>query len=232
MAVVSSAAGETRDRAAGRQRHRVLGLLREADGPVDAQGVADLLQIHITTARFHLSTLEAQGFVRRAGSRKSGAGRPKLTYEPAPRLDYADIVSLFATHLGGTAEERETRARRIGADLAHRVRLARARDETSVGDLVVATLTELGFQVRSVMSSFGEVTVQLCTCPLAEVAKTAPEVVRGIQQGLIQEVIDLNADAVGGRYGVAVTPDPHGGSCEVGLVLRPTRVVADDSEGV
>ncbi|PRC58653.1 ArsR family transcriptional regulator, partial [Mycobacterium sp. ITM-2017-0098] len=82
---------------------------------------------------------------------------------------------------------------RIGADLAHRVRLARPREETSISDLVVATLTELGFQVRSVLSSVGEVTVQLCTCPLAEVAKTAPEVVRGIQQGLIQEVVDLNA---------------------------------------
>ncbi|ADU00250.1 MULTISPECIES: helix-turn-helix transcriptional regulator [Mycolicibacterium] len=232
MAVLSSEAGQKPDRAAGRQRHRVLDLLREADGPVDAQGVADLLKIHITTARFHLSTLETQGFVRRAGVRKSGAGRPKLTYEPAPRLDYADIVALFATHLGGTAQEREARAQLIGADLAHRVRLARPRAESSIGDLVVATLTELGFQVRSVLSSFGEVTVQLCTCPLAEVAQSAPEVVRGIQQGLIQEVIDLNVDVIGGSYGVSVTPDPRGGSCEVGLVLRPTRVAASEREGV
>ncbi|PRC51821.1 ArsR family transcriptional regulator, partial [Mycobacterium sp. ITM-2017-0098] len=57
----------------------------------------------------------------------------------------------------------------------------------------------------------------------AEVAKTAPEVVRGIQQGLIQEVVDLNATSIGGKYSVAVTPDPHAGSCEIGLILRPTR---------
>ena len=210
------------ERAAGQQRQKVLGLLRSAPGPVDAKHVADTLQIHITTARFHLTTLEGQGYIRRGGETRAGrAGRPRLTYEVAPKLDYADIVSLFAAHLGGTAQEREQRALRIGADLAHRVHLARKRGETTIADLVVATLSELGFQVRSVLNSFGEVTVQICTCPLAEVAATAPEVVRGIQQGLIQEVIDLNADAIGGRYRAAVTPDARGGSCEVSLVLRP-----------
>lgn len=199
----------------------MLGLLREATRPVDVQLVADTLRIHVTTARFHLSALESQGHIRRGSSRSSGAGRPKLTYELAPRLDYADIVSLFAAHLGGTAEERQERAQRIGADLAHRVRLARPRAETSASDLVVATLADLGFQVRSVLTSFGEVTIQICTCPLAEVAQTAPEVVRGIQQGLIQEVIDMSAESLGGHYGVMVSPDPHAGSCEVGLVLRP-----------
>ncbi|BBZ17562.1 helix-turn-helix transcriptional regulator [Mycolicibacterium gadium] len=210
------------DRAAGQQRQKVLGLLQSAAGPVDARHVADSLQIHITTARFHLTTLEDQGYIRRGGGAKvARAGRPRLTYEVAPRLDYADIVSLFAAHLGGTVEERERRALRIGADLAHRVRVARERDETTIADLVVATLSELGFQVRSVLNSFGEVTVQLCTCPLAEVAATAPEVVRGIQQGLMQEVVDLNADAIGASYRVAVTPDSRTGSCEIGLILSP-----------
>jgi predicted ArsR family transcriptional regulator len=210
------------DRAVGRQRQKVLGLLRTASGPVDAQHVADALRIHVTTARFHLATLEGQGFIRRGGGTKAvRAGRPRLTYEVAPRLDYADIVSLFAAHLGGTAQEREQRAVRIGADLAHRVPLARLSQAASIDDLVVATLAELGFQVRSVLTAFGEVTVQICTCPLAEIALAAPEVVRGIHQGLIQEVIDLNADAIGGRYRAAVTPDPPGGSCEVSLVLRP-----------
>lgn len=212
------------DRAAGQQRQKVLGLLKNAAEPVDAQQVADALQIHITTARFHLTTLEEQGVIRRGSATKAGrAGRPRLTYELAPRFDYADIVSLFAEHLGGTAQEREQRALRIGADLAHRVRLARERPEATIADMVVATLNELGFQVRSVLNSFGEVTVQICTCPLAEVASSAPEVVRGIQQGLIQEVVNHNADAVGARYQASVTPDPHGGSCEVSLVLRPER---------
>lgn len=210
------------ERAVGQQRQKVLDVLKSASSAVDAQQVADALGIHVTTARFHLATLEGQGVIRRRRASNGGrAGRPRLTYELTPRLDYADIVSLFASHLGGTAHEREQRGLRIGADLARRVRVARRRDETTVADLVVATLEELGFQVREVLSSFGEVTVRICTCPLADVAKTAPEVVRGIQQGLIQEVIDLNADAIGGGYQTAVTPDPQAGSCEVSLTLRP-----------
>ncbi|MCG7609778.1 MULTISPECIES: helix-turn-helix transcriptional regulator [Mycobacterium] len=211
------------DRAVGQQRRRVLDLLRAADNPVDARQIAEALQIHVTTARFHLSTLESQGVIRR-GDTDSGAGRvgrPRLTYETVPRLDYADVVALFAAHLGGTPEEREARALRIGADLAHQVRVTRRRGETSVADLVLATLGELGFEARSVLTSFGEVSVEICTCPLAEVAVGSPEVVRGIQQGLMQEVIDLNAEAIGGRYEVSVRPDARHGSCEVSLQLQP-----------
>lgn len=208
-------------RAAGQQRQRVLSLLRTSGEPVDVQHVADALHIHITTARFHLSTLEHQGAVRRGNPRGRGVGRPRLTYEITPRLDYADIVALFATHLGGTPREREARAVRIGADLAHRVRLTSRRDESSISDLVVGTLHQLGFEIRSIIEAFGEVTVRICTCPLAEIAIEAPEVVLGIQQGLIQEVIDENAPALGHRYSTAVWPDSRQGSCEISLVLRP-----------
>lgn len=98
--------------------------------------------------------------------------------------------------------------------------VARRRGETTA-DLVVATLGELGFQIRSVFNSFGEVTVEICTCPLAEVAVGSPEAVRGIQQGMMQEVVDLNAEVIGGRYAVSVRPDARTGSCEVSLVLKP-----------
>ncbi len=219
--IVGQADPNATDRAVGQQRHKVLQLVRDAGGPVDVRYISETLSIHVTTARFHLSALERQGVIRRGDSRGRGVGRPRLTYEIAPRLDYADIVALFATHLGATAQEREARALLIGADLAHRVRLARPRDEPSVTDLVVATLSELGFQIRSILDSFGEVRVQICTCPLAEVARESPEVVRGIQQGLIQEVIDLNAETIGRGYGAIVHPGPDRGSCEVSLLLRP-----------
>ncbi|MGE2833602.1 helix-turn-helix transcriptional regulator [Mycobacterium sp. SMC-4] len=216
-----------RDRTAGQQRQRVLTLLRQSDSPLDAHGVAESLGIHITTARFHLSALEDRGLIRRSAHRRGpGAGRPRVTYEVVPRLDYADIVALFAQHLGGSAEEREARSLRIGADLAHRVRLARPRSESTVTDLVVATLDELGFQVSSVLNSFGEVMIEICTCPLADIATTAPEVVRGIQQGLIQEVIDINADALGKNHRVQVKPDPRGGACQVSLLVTPVKTPA------
>ncbi len=216
----ASTAGE---RAAGQQRQRVLGLLRSAPGPVDAQHVADILEIHVTTARFHLSTLESQGLVRRGtGARVRGAGRPRLTYEIAPRLDYADIVALFATHLGGDVAEREARAVRVGADLARRIKLTEPSVGGAAPDLVANALDELGFQVQSVVNALGTVTVRICTCPLAKIAADAPEVVRGIQRGLIQEVLDSNAPVLGCHYRVIVRPDPSQGACQVQLDLRRT----------
>lgn len=173
----------TGSRGAGQQRARVLKVLQEAAAPVGAREVADSLGLHITTVRFHLKPLEEQGhIVRRRGTGEQKAGRPSLSYEVAPRLDYADVVALFAAHLGGTAAERESRAALVGADLAHRVNVARRRTPLQVTDLVVETLGELGFTVRSTLVSFGRVTVQICSCPLAEIATTAPEVVRGIQR--------------------------------------------------
>lgn len=109
----------TGSRGAGQQRARVLKVLQEAAAPVGAREVADSLGLHITTVRFHLKTLEEQGhIVRRRGTGEQKAGRPSLSYEVAPRLDYADVVALFAAHLGGTAAERESRAALVGADLA------------------------------------------------------------------------------------------------------------------
>lgn len=212
------------ERGAGQQRQRVLGVLRDAAGPVDARHVADRLDIHVTTARFHLSTLESQGVVRRGTeTRHRGAGRPRLIYEIVPRLDYADIVALFAVHLGGSAAEREARALGIGADLAHRINLATPRAGTVVANLIVETLGELGFQIHSVVNAFGTVTVRICACPLAEIATEAPEVVTGIQQGLLQEILDANTDALGARYHATVRPDPHHGACQVHLTAQPER---------
>ncbi|CRZ18374.1 transcriptional regulator [Mycolicibacterium neworleansense] len=38
---------------------------------------------------------------------------------------------------------------------------------------------------------------------------------------MIQEVIDMNSEVIGGRYAASVRPDATHGSCEVSLVLRP-----------
>lgn len=204
----------------GQQRQRVLELVRSAREPLDAQHLADSLGVHVSTIRFHLNVLEEEGHVvRRGGDREPRAGRPRVTYAAAPRLDYADVVSLFAVHLGGTAAEREQRAVLIGADLAHRVGVARARNLPGVADLVSETLAEMGFRVLSTLTSFGRTSVQVCSCPLSDIASSAPEVVRGIQQGLIQEVLDVNAETIGGAVHVAVTPDADHGKCVVRIEL-------------
>lgn len=57
--------------------------------------------------------------------------------------------------------------------------------------------------------------------PSSTHAPISPEVVRGIQHGLIQEDIRANEDTLGGRYQAEVRPDAGRGSREVSLILCP-----------
>lgn len=59
-----------------RQRLRVLELVREHDGPIDAAELGARLGLHTTTVRFHLDALCAEGLVERTRITRAGVGRP------------------------------------------------------------------------------------------------------------------------------------------------------------
>lgn len=203
---------------AARQRERVLALLRDAAEPLDAHRLADLLALHVTTVRFHLSGLVEAGLVRQEALPSQRVGRPRLGYVAVREPSYTDLVALLAAHLGGDADEREARAERVGRDWAATVTPAATTDACG---LVIEVLTQLGFRTQSAASMFGAHTLTLCTCPLAATARRYPEVVRGIQRGLIQGVLDDAAPRLGARYAVAVAPDPDGGNCSIAMTLHP-----------
>lgn len=207
---------------APRQRERVLALLRETADPVDAHRLAEQLNIHVTTVRFHLAGLADDGLIRRSTLPATRVGRPRVGYVAVVEPSYADLVALLAAHLGGTAAVRERRAEAVGREWAGRI----PAPLPTVGAIDAATLVadclaRLGFRVQSTTSIFGTHTLTLCTCPLAETARHNPEVVRGMQRGLIQGVLDASAPRLGARYLVNVVPDPDGGNCRIGLVLHP-----------
>ena len=52
----------------------------EAGDPVDARTIADRLELHVTTVRFHLDQLEAVQLVTRVPSTVHGRGRPRVRY--------------------------------------------------------------------------------------------------------------------------------------------------------
>ncbi len=205
----------------GQQRDRVLTLLREADAPLDAHALADALDIHLTTVRFHLTSLIEGGQVRIRRQASRSVGRPRFEYEVIPTMSYAAVVGLIAVRLGGTAQAREAKAREIGADLAKELESSAPVPTSDVGLLIAETLVQLGFEIKSVVNSFGNYTVKVCTCALVEIAKRSPEVVRGIQQGLIQSVVDRHYSELGRRYVVTANPDPAGGNCEVEVAIQP-----------
>ena len=91
-----------------RQRERVLRLVREHDGPIDAIEVAEQLRVHVSTARFHLDALCQEGLVERTRVTRAGVGRPRTGYQAAAGLDYSVLAGVLAVGLGHTAEARDT----------------------------------------------------------------------------------------------------------------------------
>jgi len=211
-----------------KQRDRVLALLETSAEPLDAHLLADDLDLHVTTVRFHLNSLIEEGLVRTRQLESTKVGRPRLGYTAVPKPSYTDLVALLAARLGGTAEERERKACEVGRDWAGMLGFAPA-DTTDAGAFVIDALSRLGFETRSATSAFGNHELTLCTCPLVEIARTNPEVVRGIQRGLIQQILDDNAAALGARYTAAVFPDPRDGNCSIRLALRKSDRDAEAS---
>lgn len=203
-----------------KQRERLLTLLREAADPLDAHRLADTLGLHVTTVRFHLTRLAEEGLVRSVTLPTDGVGRPRLGYAATKEPSYTDLVALLAARLGGDADERERTAFDVGDDWAGLLGL-RPAATADAGTLVIDALERLGFEIGTATNAFGTHTLTLCTCPLAGIARTHPEVVRGIQRGLVQRVLDDHATVLGRRYVVEVHPDPQGGNCLLRLVLRP-----------
>lgn len=203
-----------------KQRERVLDLVRESTGPLDAHHLADALDLHVTTIRFHLSGLVDEGLVRTQALPAEKVGRPRTGYVAVREPSYTDLVALLAARIGGSAAERERKAVEVGDDWAGILGFA-PKPTTDAGALVIESLEQLGFETRTATNAFGTHSITLCTCPLAEIARSNPEVVRGIQRGLIQRVLDDHATTLGASYTVDVFPDPQDGNCLVELVLRP-----------
>lgn len=210
-----------------KQRERILTLLRESATPLDAHGLAEILDLHVTTVRFHLGGLVDEGLVRTQPMPVTGVGRPRTGYVAIREPSYTDLVVLLAARIGGTATERELKAFEVGDDWASLLGL-RPERTADAGTLVIDALAQLGFETQTATSAFGTHDITLCTCPLVEIARSNPEVVRGIQRGLIQRVLDDNTDALGRRYVVDVHPDPEDGNCRVRLVLQPDSTVAPE----
>lgn len=84
-----------------RQRERVLRMVREHGGAIDAVELASRLELHVTTVRFHLDALCDEGAIERTRMNRDGVGRPRTGYRAVEeRLDYRILAEVLAMELG------------------------------------------------------------------------------------------------------------------------------------
>ena len=211
-----------------RQRDRVRSLVTEAAEPIDAPTISELLNLHVTTVRFHLKNLVDEGAIVAVPLPPNGVGRPRLGYRVvmAPPID--ELLVMMIAQAADTPEGREELAARAGSAWAAKHLPAPGpvpTTPTGLPDPVVlaeTVLTRLGFKVTGVVSAFGDHEITLCGCPLQSLEKELPEVARGLVRGILTEALAAGSPALASSYAVGVRPDGQAGACELRLRLART----------
>lgn len=205
-----------------RQRDRVRSLVAEAAEPIDAHTIAAHLDVHVTTARFHLNNLVDEGAAVSVVLPPDGVGRPRIGYRIVVPPPIGDLVVMLIARVGETPEAREALAAEVGRAWAAKHLPPSDLDEAaSIPDPVVLAetiLTRLGFRITGVVSAFGEHEVTLCGCPLQDLEAELPEVACGVVRGILEAALDAGSKSLTSHYGVTVKPD-RGGACELRLSL-------------
>lgn len=202
-----------------RQRQRILELVREHDGAVDATEIAEQLRLHVTTVRFHLDALCNQGAIERTRITRAGVGRPRTGYVAVrDRLDYRNLAEILALELGDTADQRRRRAEAAGRRWAERIQVGSASDAGAGLDVSERTtpseiLEDRAAMVASVFARMGfgpeltpaatsiagiQQTIRLHACPVRDLARAHPEVGCALHRGLLQGLL-TTATATEGR---------------------------------
>lgn len=181
----------------------VLGHLRATAQPLSAAEVAGILELHVTTARFHLDRLERAGLVARVSVRSGTRGRPTVRYRPvgadldAVRDQMIDVLAQVAAAGAGPVTDA---AEAAGRDWAGVLPLP-----AGPAAVRLAALAEgLGFDPEPC-----DVGLRLRGCPFRSAARRSPQVVCTVHRGLIQSAVAGATDAGTVRAGLIpfATPD-------------------------
>lgn len=228
-----------------RQRERVLRLVREHDGAVDAAELAGWMGLHVTTVRFHLDGLCDQGAIMRTRIARTGVGRPRTGYIATQgRLDYQRLAEVLTPELGKTAETRRRRAEEAGRRWAERIAVASppkpaaTKNVPDVGEpsealdrqaaMTAQIFERMGFAPELTPPTEPAVgkrqrSIRLHGCPVRDLARAYPEVGCAVHLGLLQGLLTRAAAAEGERAPLRAALEPF-----VEPELCIVRVIASD----
>lgn len=181
--------------------------LEEGRG-MSAAELAGLLDLHVTTVRFHLDQLVAAGLLTTHVRHRAGAGRPAKLYavdpaafgEPQSTTAYHVLTELLAATLEQSADGTVITPEQAG------MRWMQAHLDAAPDDMVPADspgrwLSKVG-RMLDVLGRWGYVPdvttsdggrtaeVTLRDCPFIELARTNPAVVCGVHRGLLRGAMD------------------------------------------
>lgn len=194
--------------------------LRAADRPLPISELAQLVDLHPNTVRWHLDQLVESGWVTCAAEARDRPGRPRLLYAALPdegaspnsddrpghgyRL-LADILAGYLAQADPDPAEAATRAGRAwgGYLIESPAPFARLEPGEAKGR-VTQLFDDLGFAPEPDPTGSG---ITLHACPFRDVAQSHPDVVCAVHLGLIQGALgELGVEPSTARLEPFVTP--------------------------
>ncbi|MFZ2176838.1 MAG: helix-turn-helix domain-containing protein, partial [Rhodococcus sp. (in: high G+C Gram-positive bacteria)] len=164
--------------ALGETRARVLELLCAAGEPMGVQDVAERVDLHPNTARFHLDGLVDTGLAERRAEERRQPGRPRMVYaatasdvstgQRSYRLLAEMLTSLVSDILPEPGRTAETAGEAWGRYLAERPAPSQPVDAADGVRRLSTVLAESGF-APGVVDDLTRPVVPLRHCPFLEV---------------------------------------------------------------
>ena len=167
-----------------RQRHLILEALRSAHDGLDTNQLAEGLDLHQNTIRWHLGLLTDAGLVQATPERRHGRGRPsivhRLTGEGIARgRDEYRLLPTMLTDVVAADGSGEARAYEAG------LRWGRHLQQAEPDASIVHLLDREGFAAEQ----HGD-QVEMRRCPFYALAEGSPQVICTLHHGIIDGALD------------------------------------------
>jgi predicted ArsR family transcriptional regulator len=196
------------------RRLDVLRVLRAADSAMNIVAIAETLDVHPNTVRFHLDTLVSTGRVEQVAPDRKGPGRPALMFRATRRMDpggprhYQLLAEILVAGLAG---DRDADAKALAAGREWGLQLkppppttAGKPDTDESIEHLVDLLDELGFAPEH----RGDEQLGLRHCPFLELAESQKAIICPIHLGLMQGALEAwEAPVTADRLEAFVEPD-------------------------
>jgi predicted ArsR family transcriptional regulator len=212
----SDRSGRGSDEPRGR-RDLILSMLRETARPLSITDIADRLDVHPNTVRFHLDLLIDGGRVERVLGAPTGPGRPPMLFRVRREMDrhgpsnYRLLAEILTSNLAATTLNPATAAtalgRSWGASLADQPLPRAAATKGEAVTRLVCLLDDLGFAPEP--DKGGRTSqIRLRHCPFLEMINEHADVICPLHLGLMQGAIKaMTAPVTVSRLEPFVEPD-------------------------
>jgi predicted ArsR family transcriptional regulator len=167
-----------------RQRETILEALGNAPDGLDTNQLAESLDLHPNTIRWHLGRLTDAGLVQATPERRHGRGRPSIVHRLtgdgiARGRDEYRLLATMLTDVVAADTAGEARAYEAG------VRWGRNLQQAEPGAGLARLLDQEGFAAEQ----HGD-ELEMRRCPFYALAESSPQVICTLHHGIIDGVLD------------------------------------------